>query len=209
MGGNISSAYNLLFPEQLDSLTLIDVPGIWCLNTEVRTTALKLCIMADLEKQDFLYKRGQPKPWRKWIEIVRKTRNDQVEPGHNDEWFPTDEIAEEWLSHTMVKVGDDLWQPKSHPRIKLPYPFTDCSLSTDEYMHAASLVDTPVLRISCASQPKWKLDRLDIERNEKFWMRLSQNSRLSRHIAIEGTHMLTLTSPKTTANNIIDFIHCI
>jgi len=211
MGGNICSAYNILFPEQLKSLTLLDVPGIWCLKPAARIAALKMSMMIDREQMDRYYKPGRPRTWPEWREIIKNTKNGQAEEENFAPWFPTDEVADEWLTHTLRKVGDfseveSLWLPKTHPRMKFPFPNTITSISDESMFTGAALVDTPILRIDCDKKIEWNEERLDVDRNRAFFELLKSNSRLGEHVQISGTHMLTLTNPSGVAELVTEFI---
>lgn len=103
MGGNISSAYNILFPEQLHSLTLLDVPGIWCMRPEFQAPALKMSILIDKDRMDMYYKPGRPRTWEEWRILIKNAKNQQAEEENFAPWFPTDEVADEWLRHTLSK----------------------------------------------------------------------------------------------------------
>ena len=40
------------------------------------------------------------------------------------------------------KVDSDLWLPKTHPRLKFPFPSTTISLSAQAMLKGAEMVDT-------------------------------------------------------------------
>ena len=113
MGGNISSAYNILFPEQLHSLTLLDVPGIWCMRPELQPLALKMSILIDKDRMDMYYKPGRPRTWEEWRILIKNAKNQQAEEENFDPWFPTDEVADEWLRHTLSK-GSKTFKTRVH-----------------------------------------------------------------------------------------------
>jgi len=214
MGGNLSSAYNILFPEQLKSLSILDVPGIWCLRPEAKIPALKMAMMIDQNQMESYYKPGRPRLWNEWRELIKNSKNSQAEEENYVPWFPNDQVADEWLTHTLRKLdesddkpdSESLWIPKTHPRLRFPYPNTTASISDESMFVGAAIVDTPVLRIDCHQKIKWKEENLDVDRNRAFFELLKSNSRLGKRVTIEGTHMLTLTNPQGVAKELIDFI---
>ena len=101
LGGITSGAYNILFPEQLQSLTLIDVDGSFCFTPEYQITAMKMAILIDRDQPDMYYKPGRPRSWEEWRTIIKNTKFDLAENENFTQWFPNDDVADEWLRHTL------------------------------------------------------------------------------------------------------------
>ena len=52
------------------------------------------------------------------------------------------------------KVESDLWLPKTHPRLKFPFPSTTTSLSAESLLKGAGMVDT-VNKFFCNHKQFW------------------------------------------------------
>ena len=222
MGGNASSAYNILFPEQLQSLTLLDSDGSFIITPEYQRIVMKMSILIDRDQSDMFYKRGRARTWKEWRTLVKNSKTDQAGTKGLTQWFPTDAVADEWLTHTLKKVDSNLWLPKTHPRIKFPFPSTTISLSAETLLTGAKMVNTvifciegsvitnkiiqPLLRIDGDKKVRWNKNRIDDDQNKEFFKLLKSNSVFAKHAQIPGTHMLHLTNPLGVSKELIDFI---
>ena len=101
MGGAISGPYNILFPEQLQSLTLLDISGSFLATPEYQRTLMKMSILIDRDQPDMFYKPGRPRTWDEWRTHIKNTRLDIIEKENFTQWFPTDEVADQWLTYTL------------------------------------------------------------------------------------------------------------
>ena len=52
------------------------------------------------------------------------------------------------------KVESDLWLPKTHPRLKFPFPSTTTSLSAESLLKGAGMVNT-VNKFFCNHKQFW------------------------------------------------------
>ena len=85
----------------LKSLTLIDVDGSFSFTPEYQIAAMKMAILIDRNRPDTYYKAGRPRTWEEWRTLVRNSNFDLAENDNLTHWFPTDEVADEWLTHTL------------------------------------------------------------------------------------------------------------
>ena len=53
--------------------------------------------MTDLEQSPYFYRKPKARKWEDWVKIVKKTRNETVEFDQGDQWFKTNQQAEEWM----------------------------------------------------------------------------------------------------------------
>ena len=42
-----------------------------------------------------------PRSWEEWRTIIKNTKFDLAENENFTQWFPNDDVADEWLRHTL------------------------------------------------------------------------------------------------------------
>ena len=62
------------------------------------------------------------------------------------------------------------------------------------------------MRIDCDKKVRWNKKRIDDDQNETFYELLKSNSKFSKRVQLQGTHMLHMTNPLGVSKELIDFI---
>jgi len=201
MGTFIAAPYACLFPDQVETLTLVDFPGLQSIRPQImaKYSAMSIENRFDRWMNDRDRNETVGKSYEDYKKALRNTPNN---------WFTDEKVIEKWLKDGLRKLDDGTFKSRVHPFIR-QWGTAHWSLSTEEAYELTKNFDSDLMYLKAREEtPKPKnFDKfIDSETQQNYLLELAKNANYYEHHILDGNHLLHMTNSQGTAEKVINFI---